>query len=71
MSTHHQHVQDKLEELIDRTSFSQILLHLVYIANSKAGHIRSNYQDEELAKRWERAAKAVDSIVDRAAKTEV
>jgi hypothetical protein len=63
--------REKLEELIDHSSFSGVVMALVQIANEKADHIRANWQDEGTAKRWERAAKAVDSIVDRTFKTEV
>ena len=71
MSIGHHHIQEKLEHLIDRSSVTEVLQQLVFIANTKAEHVRANWQDENLAKRWERAAKGVDSCIDRVAKTEV
>jgi hypothetical protein len=45
---------ETLERLMDRSGgVSDIFETMEHIANEKADHVRSNWQDEQLAKRWE------------------
>lgn len=55
-------VQDQLEGLIDKTSLEHIVILLTNICHEKADHVRTNWQDERLAKSWEKDAKTLDSI---------
>tara|TARA_R110002073_G_scaffold327139_1_gene507566 strand:+ start:479 stop:769 length:291 start_codon:yes stop_codon:yes gene_type:complete len=52
----------ELESMIDRLGMSEIMLLLVHICDEKAEHIRSNWQDEGLAKRWDIV---VDSLISK------
>ena len=44
--------RDHLEALIDRCGLSSVLMALSEICGEKAEHIRSNWQDEALARDW-------------------
>lgn len=55
--------QDKLETLermIDARSVAAVLAIVADVCQEKAQHIRENWQDEELAQAWERAARRVE-----------
>lgn len=52
---------ETLEMLVDKHSLSNVLALLESICHEKAEHVRTNWQDESLAKAWERAAKTLDS----------
>ena len=52
----------ELESMIDRLGMSEIMLLLVHICDEKAEHIRSNWQDEGLAKRWDLV---VDALISK------
>jgi hypothetical protein len=45
-----------LEDYIDRTSLSSVLNLLSAIADEKAEHIRTNWQDSITAAKWDKAA---------------
>ena len=49
------------EEYIDSSSLANAIGELAEIARKKAEHIRSNWQDEILAKTWETAANRIDT----------
>ena len=53
-----------LEKLVDHTSLGAILEALSEICYLKAEHVRTNWEDDSLAKLWERAGNklAVDAI---------
>jgi len=53
-----------LELLIDGSSVSEVLDMIGTICSEKGEHIRRNWQDEPLARRWERAGKQCDSLSD-------
>ena len=55
MST--QEMQDTLEALIDGSTLANVVNALVHISEEKAEHIRSHWQDEALAKTWDRDAR--------------
>jgi hypothetical protein len=48
-----------LEELVDSTSVSDVLQMLSEIYFEKSEHIRDNWQDEPLARIWERAGNRI------------
>ena len=50
-----------LEDLIDRNNLSSVIEALVAICEEKAIHVEANWQDQDLAKAWRRAAKAIDA----------
>lgn len=53
--------QETLESIVDQFSTSTVISMLSEIANAKADHIRvTNWQDEALAKQWERLARVLD-----------
>jgi len=49
-------LRDTLEMLVDRKGLAGVVEALAEIADEKAEHVRSNWQDEPLAKAWERDA---------------
>jgi len=46
-----------LEGLVDTYSLPRVLEALAEVCNDKASHLRSAWQDENAAKRWDGAAK--------------
>ena len=58
-----QHEKDvfDLETMIDRLGMVNTMLLLTHICEEKAEHVRENWQDEELAKRWHIVADALIS----------
>ncbi len=58
-----QHENDvyDLETMIDRLGMAEIMFLLTHICDEKAEHIRENWQDEDLAKRWNIVAEALIS----------
>ena len=54
--------EDLLEQFIDSTSLAHVLHTLADIASSKAEHIGANWQDNDLSRRWNQAAKAVNAV---------
>lgn len=49
-------VTEELERLIDATSLLDVLTGLEMVCSEKADHIRENWQDKMLARRWDRAS---------------
>lgn len=58
---------EHLEALIDANDLQHVLTGLELICAEKADHVRTNWQDKMLAKRWERAA----ALLGRLARHEV
>ena len=54
--------QFDLENIIDNSNLQTTLRALANICLEKAEHIRSNWQDESLAKTWEKAAAKIDAL---------
>jgi hypothetical protein len=54
-----QQLCDALETLIDSKSLPDVLLALETVCHEKADHLRSNWQDAESARAWERAGRQV------------
>jgi hypothetical protein len=56
---------EELETMLDQSSLGDILAALAEIANEKADHLRSNWQDDVAAKSWERDAAKLDKLTAR------
>lgn len=54
-----------LEALIDRHGLADVLATIVDICLEKAEHIRTNWEDQRLAQRWEKVAKKLEKITFR------
>jgi hypothetical protein len=55
-------LQYQLEELIDKSNLVDVVEQLAQICRLKADHIESNWQDSALAKRWIKAANAIENV---------
>lgn len=58
--TGREHMMERLERFIDTSSVMAVLELMAEICREKAEHIRSNWQDEPMAKGWDRAASKLD-----------
>jgi hypothetical protein len=56
---------DALERLVDKHGLGGVLWVLVEVCEQKAEHIRTNWQDKATARRWARAAAAIDQIINK------
>lgn len=56
---------EKLEMMIDHSSLLHIVSGLVTICFEKAEHVRSIYDDRELAKTWEQDAKQLEKALGK------
>jgi len=54
-----EHMSERLERFIDTSSLAGVLEIIEDICYGKAEHIRSNWQDEAMAKSWERAGRVI------------
>lgn len=50
---------EALEILINKTSLAEVLEAIGDICGEKANHIRENWQDEPMAKAWEKAGRVL------------
>ena len=57
--------RDALEALLDRYSLANVVEALACIAWAKADHVRTNWQDERLARAWDADACTLSAIVSR------
>ena len=55
----------ELEAMVDATSLAVVLGALFVICREKADHVRANWQDESLAKSWDRAALRLNEVVGK------
>jgi len=55
---------DELEAMVDQIGLDGVLYALANIARLKADHVRENWQDEELARSWQRDAATVEKCGD-------
>ncbi len=53
----------QLEAIIDASSLQGVLMALSEICGEKGDHIRANWQDKPLARRWDTASGAIGCIV--------
>ncbi len=49
-------------EFVDKFGISKVLFALALIADEKAEHVRSNWQDENLAIAWERVCRQIEKV---------
>ena len=54
-----------LEALIGRHGLADVLATIVDICLKKAEHIRTNWEDQRLAQRWEKVAEKLEKITFR------
>ena len=52
---------ETIESMVDRLGITEVMLLLTHICGEKAEHIRENWQDQELAKRWDSVTDALIS----------
>jgi hypothetical protein len=57
--------QQELEDLVDALGLKGVCQSLAEICWAKAEHIRSNWQDEPLAKAWGKAAAMLERVATR------
>lgn len=60
---------DALEAILDQSDIKQVVLMLARICNEKAEHVRSNWQDETLAKTWEHNANVLGKAEEKLRRT--
>ncbi|AKG20721.1 MULTISPECIES: hypothetical protein [unclassified Calothrix] len=58
----HKEYMELLEGLIDKLTLSAILEMLERICHKKAENLRTHWQDETLAKLWDKAARQIEQI---------
>jgi hypothetical protein len=58
---------EALERLIDHHGIAEILIALSEICGAKADHIRANWQDRPLARRWQTLEGAIGVAVPKGA----
>ena len=54
-----------LETMVDKVGLRNVVYALAHICDAKAEHIRTNWQDHALAKKWENDAVKLDQLADR------
>lgn len=55
-------LQTVLEREIDKTSVEQVLEAIAQVCYAKAEHIASNWQDEPLAREWQRKGAQIEAL---------
>jgi hypothetical protein len=55
-------LKTELETLVDKTSVVDVLRALADVCYAKSEHIRTNWQDDILAKLWERSANQIQAF---------
>lgn len=58
----HKEYMEILESLVDKLTLSAILEMLERICHKKAENSRIHWQDEKMAKLWEKAARQIEQI---------
>jgi hypothetical protein len=51
-----------LESLVDTYTLTGVICMLSEIAGEKQSHIRANYQDDDLARKWRKAELGLDRL---------
>lgn len=59
-------IQDALEAYVDQCGLADILEMLAMICHEKASHLRSNWQDENAAKLWDRDGRQLECVAEKA-----
>lgn len=68
LSSSNQTDGDTLELIVDRAGVLGVMAMLVNICDAKADHLRANWQDEAMARDWERVRKELERSHARIAK---
>ena len=55
-------IRDQLEGMVDRVSLSTVLSLLGTICQAKAEHVAENWQDDRMAKTWDKASRRLDAL---------
>lgn len=55
----------ELEPLVDASSLSDVILALARVCDEKAEHLAINWQDENAAKEWSKAARTLDKTAEK------
>jgi hypothetical protein len=55
-------MKDALEQLIDVNGPAHVLDLFIEVCHEKAEHLRTNWQDDDMARQWERIAKRLDKV---------
>ena len=58
-------LQFDIEELIDKHGLDEVLKAIVETCWEKADHVRVNWQDENLAKSWEKNGELLDKAITK------
>jgi len=56
---------ETLEKLVDSAGLQGVLMALSEICGEKAEHVRTNWQDKPLARRWNTACGAIGCIISK------
>lgn len=59
--------KNRLEEMVDLTSLTEVLEALEEICYLKAEHLRTNWQDKVSAKLWEHDSQVIDRAIGKLA----
>lgn len=54
--------KDNLEQLIDQVGLPAVLTAIGEICSEKADHLRTNWQDVNMAREWDRSARKINSV---------
>lgn len=60
-----QETKDIIEKIIDENSLLETINAISEICYLKEDHVRSNWQDENLAKEWSKCGKEISKIADK------
>lgn len=60
---------ETLESILDQSNINEVVKMLGRICYEKADHARSNWQDEDLAKAWERNGSLLGTVEARLRRT--
>jgi hypothetical protein len=55
-------IEAELEQIIDKHGLAHVLLAIEQVCYEKAEHIRTNWQDRDLALRWERNGRRLGKV---------
>jgi len=60
---------ETLESVLDQTNLNEVIKMLGRICYEKAEHVRTNWQDEGLAKAWERNGSKLGTLESKLSRT--
>lgn len=59
-------LDEQLEKIVDRVRLAAVIAALARICHEKADHVRTNWQDKDLADAWQFAGDSIGGIEDDA-----